>query len=89
MSKKKIIKKVLKYIAVFEPAIEGGYIVSIPTLPGCMSQGDTFEDAKEMIQDAITGYLEVMKKEKEEIPQETSETVVATITVPYPSYLGA
>ena len=57
MSKKKIIKKVLKYIAVFEPAIEGGYIVSIPTLPGCMSQGDTFEDAKEMIQDAITGYL--------------------------------
>ena len=54
--KKKIKRKVLKYTAIFEPAEEGGYVVSVPALPGCVSQGDSFEEAVEMIKDAIKGY---------------------------------
>ena len=42
---KSISEKVLKYTAVFEPAEEGGYVVTVPALPGCATEGDTFEEA--------------------------------------------
>ena len=38
---------------VFEVADEGGYVVSVPELQGCISEGDTFEEAWEMIRDAV------------------------------------
>jgi predicted RNase H-like HicB family nuclease len=44
-----------------------GYYVYCPELPGCQSQGDTFEEARENIQEAVELYLETMsKKEIEE-----------------------
>ena len=46
----------------FERAEEGGYVVSVPAAPGCWSQGDTFEEALEMIQDALQGWLAVARK---------------------------
>ena len=49
---KSVSKKILKYTVIFEPAKEGGYVVSVPALPGCVSQGETFEQASEMIKDA-------------------------------------
>ena len=42
---------------------EGGYTVTVPSLPGCISYGKTFEEAVEMIDDAIKGYLLVAKEE--------------------------
>ena len=60
--KKQRIGKVLKYTVVFEPAEEGGYVASVPALSGCMSQGETFEEAVRMIKDAISGYLAVLKE---------------------------
>jgi len=79
---KKISQKILKYTAIFEPAQEGGYVVTVPTLPGCATQGETFEEAVEMIKDAIRGYLTVLKGEKQEIPQEIEDVVVTKISVP-------
>src|SRR3990170_4314185 len=38
---------------------DGGYWVECPVLPGCASQGDTVEEALEMIKDAIAGHIEV------------------------------
>lgn len=81
---KKISQKILKYTAIFEPAQEGGYVVSVPSLPGCATQGETFEEAVEMIKDAIDGYLAVLKDEGEEIPQEKEDVVVTKISVPEP-----
>jgi predicted RNase H-like HicB family nuclease len=72
--------KILTYTAVFERAPEGGYIVSVPSLPGCMSQGETFEEARENIKDAIAAYLEVLKEDNEEIPVER-DSVTATVSV--------
>ena len=66
---KKISQKILKYTAIFEPAKEGGYVVSVPSLPGCVTQGETFEEAVVMIKDAIQGFLSVSKAEKQKIPQ--------------------
>lgn len=83
MAKKKV-KKVLKYTAIFEPAEEGGYVVHVPSLPGCHTQGETFEEAVEMVKDAISGYLYVLKKHGEEIPRESEETVISKVEVPQP-----
>lgn len=44
--------------AVLEPSDEGGYTVYVPALPGCISEGDTVEEAMANIQEAITLYLE-------------------------------
>lgn len=79
---KKLTQKVLKYTAIFEPAEEGGYVVTVPALPGCISEGDTFEEAVMMIKDAMKGYLAVTKKEGLEIPKETEDVVVTKISVP-------
>ena len=42
----------------FEPSDEGGYTVHVPALPGCISEGDTLEDARRNIREAIELYLE-------------------------------
>ena len=52
----------------FEVAEEGGYVVSVPELPGCISEGDTFEEAWEMIQDAMQGWLHVAAENGDAIP---------------------
>lgn len=49
---------------------EGGYTVTIPSLPGCVSYGKNFEEAMKMIKDAMYGYLIVAKKEGLLIPEE-------------------
>ena len=55
---KKIEKEILKFNAVFLEEDDGGYSVSVPALPGCFSQGDTFEDAVENIKEAMELYIE-------------------------------
>ena len=41
----------------FQEAEEGGYIVSIPEMPGCVTQAETFEEGLAMVQDALEGLL--------------------------------
>ncbi len=65
--KLKIIRDNIEYE--FEVAEEGGFVVSVPELPGCVSEGDTFEQAWEMIQDAMEGWLYVASKHGDETPQ--------------------
>jgi predicted RNase H-like HicB family nuclease len=49
----------MEYPIVIKPAPEaGGYVVYCPTLKGCLSQGDTEEEALDNIKDAIKTYLE-------------------------------
>ena len=43
---------------------DGGYWIECPSLPGCASQGDTVEEALEMMKDAIEGHLEVVAKDQ-------------------------
>ena len=53
------------YEVILHPDLEdGGFWVECPTLPGCDSQGDTIEEALEMIKDAINGHLEVLAEKK-------------------------
>jgi len=51
----------------FQKAPEGGYIATVPVLPGCLTQGETFEETEANIKDAIRAYLEVLKEDGDEI----------------------
>ena len=51
------------YTVLFEPAEEGGFVVTCPALPGLVTEGDTLEEAREMAQDAIRAYLGSLQKD--------------------------
>jgi len=48
----------MKFKVVLEPSEEGGYTVYVPALPGCVSEGETIEEALKNIKEAIELYLE-------------------------------
>jgi len=58
---KKLKKKILNYTVIFEPAEEGGFVVHVPSLSGCHTQGETLDQAYRMAQDAISGYLKTLR----------------------------
>ncbi|MBI4099557.1 type II toxin-antitoxin system HicB family antitoxin [Candidatus Microgenomates bacterium] len=76
--------KVLKYDAVFEENEGGGYTVTVPSLPGCISEGDSFEKARVNIADAIKLYIEDLQADNKEIPSSNSPTFVGQISVAFP-----
>ena len=59
----------MKYKVVLEPQEEGGYTAYVPTLPGCVSQGGTSEEAMANIREAIEVYLESIKGRGIPLPQ--------------------
>jgi antitoxin HicB len=58
---------------------EGGYTISVPSLPGCISYGSTFEEAMELIKDAMTGWLAVAREEGLPIPEQFEAIHLARI----------
>ncbi len=47
-----------RYTIILEPDVEeGGYTVTVPALPGCITQGDTIEECIQRAQEAIAGYI--------------------------------
>ena len=72
-----IIKSMAKFLVYLEAAEEGGYIASCPQLPGCVTQGETVEEAMAMVKDAIQGYIASLQKHGEPIPQGIEENIEA------------
>ncbi len=72
-----------RFYVYLEPAEEGGYIVSAPALPGCVTQGETKEEALAMIKDAICGYVASLRKHGEPLPigHEAGEFEVVDVEV--------
>jgi predicted RNase H-like HicB family nuclease len=58
----------LSYTILLEPAEEGGYVVRVPRLPGCVTEGDTVEDALANAREAITVYLLSLRDEGRDFP---------------------
>ncbi len=58
----------MKYRVVIEQDEDGAFVAECPSLPGCISQGQTREEALRNIKDAMQGYLESLKKHNEPIP---------------------
>ncbi len=63
-------RQTYNYNAVFQKNETGGYTVTVPALPGLVTEGDSLESARSMVQDAILCYLEGLYKANSEIPQE-------------------
>lgn len=58
-----------EYDVVFEPQDGGGFTAYVPDLPGCISEGDTLEEATAMIREAIALYLESRKERGWALPR--------------------
>ncbi|WP_456327719.1 type II toxin-antitoxin system HicB family antitoxin [Archaeoglobus sp.] len=71
--------KVLNYRVILRKEPEGGYTVIVPALPGCVTYGETIEEAIKMAKEAIELYVESLKAHNEEVPSddETLEVVVS------------
>ena len=59
----------------FRKAEEGGYIVSIPEMPGCVTQAESFGEGLEMIKDALEGLLHVALEHGDPIPEQLQDLV--------------
>jgi antitoxin HicB len=70
----------LTYRVLLKKEPEGGYTVTVPTLPGCVTYGDTIEEAVEMAREAIELYLENLREHGEEVPTE-EDTLEYTLSV--------
>jgi predicted RNase H-like HicB family nuclease len=71
---------IVKYTVVLQRENDGGYVVSVPALPGCVSQGNTREEALKNIEEAIELYLEDVKAAGEPIPAEDGREYVEVTT---------
>jgi antitoxin HicB len=66
----------MKYRILIEQDEDNMFVAEVPSLPGCVSQGETRAEAIENAKDAIKGYIESLKKHNEPIPPSISEEIV-------------
>lgn len=66
----------MRYRVLIEQDEDGVFVAECPSMPGCVSQGDTREEALTNIQDAMAGYLESLRKHNEPIPPAIWEETV-------------
>ncbi len=69
----------MKLKVILEPSDEGGFTVYVPSLPGCISEGDSEEEALKNIREAIELHLEPI--DDDVLSTSTSKTVVKEISV--------
>ncbi len=61
------------------PEAEGGFTVTVPSLPGCVTWGETIEEAKEMAKEAILLYVEDMEANNEKIPNDMNSLELSLV----------
>ena len=68
--------EIMKFRVIITQDGDGIFVVEVPSLPGCVSQGKTRKEALSNIKDAISGYLFSLKKHNEPIPPSIEEELV-------------
>lgn len=76
-------KRLLKYTVIYTSEPEGGFTVTVPSLPGCVTYGKDLKEASEMAKEAIKLYLESLKVHKEVIPTD-SKSFISSIDLEFP-----
>ena len=77
----------LDYTVRLKKNADGTYFAEIEELPGCMTEGDTDEEALKMLDDAKRAWLEVSLKRKIQIPEPTSDEFSGKLNVRLPRFL--
>ncbi|MGC8745753.1 MAG: type II toxin-antitoxin system HicB family antitoxin [Candidatus Saccharicenans sp.] len=70
----------LRYKIALRKEPEGGYTITVPSLPGCVTYGEIIEEAIKMARQAIELYIESLQAHNEEIPTE-DDVLEYTLTV--------
>ena len=68
-------------MAVYSPAEEGGYVVSFPDFPGCVTEGDTFEEAKSNAVEVLELWIEELSASRQSIPIHPGRPIVGEVEV--------
>lgn len=71
-------KKEYQFEALITPAEEGGYFATVPALPGCVTEGDTLEETKKNLIEAIELYLETLEELGLPMPESKSTKTIRT-----------
>ncbi len=71
----------MRYTVILQKEDDGGYVVTVPILPGCVSQGDTRAEALRNIEEAIELYVEDMRATGQSVPVEDERTYVEVNTL--------
>ncbi len=66
---------IMKYTVILEEGEDGYIVVTVPALPGCVTQGKTKEEALKNAKEAIELYLDVLREDNEPIPQDIGTEV--------------
>jgi predicted RNase H-like HicB family nuclease len=56
---------------------QGGYTALAPALPGCVTYGRTVDEAREMVKDAISGYIASLRKHKDPVPTDDNTLITS------------
>lgn len=70
-----------RYTIELEPLETGGFLVTVPALPGCITHGDSYEHALAMAKEAIEGYIAVLVEDGDLIPEERDEPRIRIVDV--------
>ena len=66
----------MKFRVIIEPDEDGVFVATVPSLPGCVSQGATRTEAVQNISEAVAGYLESLRERNDPIPPPINEEVI-------------
>ncbi len=69
----------MKFTVILAPEADGGYSVICPAIPGCVSQGESMDDALVNVRDAILLCLDVYREDEHSLPTETPEMIAQEI----------
>ncbi len=66
----------MKFNVIIEKDETGYYVAEVSGLPGCLSQGKTFDEARRNIKEAIEGWLEVMNEKVKKSDKQVAEVII-------------
>ena len=68
----------MKYVVIFEKT-SNGYSAYLPDLPGCVAAGDTLSETEDLIQEAVTYHLEMLRDSDDPIPEPRSSAQLVEV----------
>ena len=64
---------------IIAPDETGGYVAEVPSLPGCISEGETLEEAIANVREAIDLYIEVLKEDGKPVPEDSLDRLLVAV----------